>query len=326
VSYAPVALLLPFNQGMPQWGGNPWSFFMVERPDMMIDAFMYTIAPFSQDTKKGKEGCLANSEFGDGYDVLVPDPTSGPIPLARLLDYKVAILLGKFDLQVNLAERLMEYVRKGGTLVINSRQVSNNLPQNFLGVKLSGKTAAVEGRVSFLTGGDNVTLSEPYDYEPVEICGASPLWIDEKGGVLASLNRFGRGSVVVTTVDFMMPRKPGNFVGTTAKMPLVELLMRQIVKEVLPVEVKGDIEYGLNKVADGWWVYLINNKGVTKYTTTPEEFNIAETARVTVNMCALRASDVHELRKDEKVVIDRDRNEFTIQVGPGDIRIVKITL
>ncbi|MDD4869024.1 MAG: hypothetical protein PHR77_00585 [Kiritimatiellae bacterium] len=326
VSYAPVALLLPFNQGMPQWGGNPWSFFMVERPDKMIDAFMYAIAPFSQNTKKGKEGCLSNSEFGDGYDVLVPDPPSGPVPLARLLDYKVAILLGKYDIQPDLAERLMEYVRKGGTLVINSRQIGNSLPQKFLGVKLTGKTAPVEGNVSSSAGGDAITLAEPYDYEAVELCGAKSLWTDGKGGVLASVNCFGRGRVVLTTVDFMVSRQYKNFVGTTAKMPLVELLMRQIVKEVLPVEVKGDIEYGLNKVSDGWWVYLINNKGVTKYTTTPEEFDVAETASVTVNMRALRVTALRELRTGEQIVVDRNRNTFTIQVGPGDIRIVKITL
>ena len=63
VSYAPVALLLPFNQGLPQWGGNPWSYFPAERPDMMIDAFMYTVVPFAQDVRKGQEGCLANGEL-----------------------------------------------------------------------------------------------------------------------------------------------------------------------------------------------------------------------------------------------------------------------
>ena len=117
VSYAPVALLVPFNQGMPQWGGNPWSHFRPERPDMMIDAFLYTVAPFSQDVRKGKEGCLGNGEFGDIYDVLTPNPPSGPIPLAKLTEYKAAILLGKLDLDTALPSRLMEYVRQGGTLV-----------------------------------------------------------------------------------------------------------------------------------------------------------------------------------------------------------------
>ena len=100
-------------------------------------------------------------------------------------------------------------------------------------------------------------------------CGAKPLWTDAKGGILASVNRFGRGRVVLTALDYMVPRQGAQFPETTTKMPLVELLMRQIVSEALPVVVKGDIEYGMNKVSDGWWVYLMNNKGVTKYTSTP---------------------------------------------------------
>jgi len=324
-SYAPVALLLPFDQGMPQWGGAPWSFFKPERPDAMIDAFMYTIAPFSQDLKKGREGCLANGDFGDGYDVLVPDPPSGPIPLAKLQNYKVAILLGKFDIQASLAGRLINYVRDGGTLVINSRQTSGCFPRDFAGVRPSGKAAPVEGRV-FPVGGEAVALGRPYDYEPVELDGARPLWTDERGGVLACLNRFGRGRVLLTTVDFMVPREPVSHVGSPVKSPLVELLMRRLVQEVLPVAVKGDIEYGLNKVPDGWWVYLINNKGVTKYTTTPESLDRAATAKVTVDLRALRPASVRELRKGTPLVFDREKNTVSIPVGPGDIRIVKITL
>jgi hypothetical protein len=81
----------------------------------------------------------------------------------------------------------------------------------------------------------------------------------------------------------------------------------------------------LNKVSDGWWVYLINNKGVTKYTTTPEKLDVAQTARVLVELRALPVASLRELLKDESVRLDRDRNAFPIQVGPGDIRIVKIT-
>ena len=324
-SYAPVALLLPFNQGMPNHGGRPWSRFKEERPDTMIDAFMYTVAPFTQDLKKGKEGCLANGEFGDGYDVLVPDPPSGPIRLDTLLDYKVAILLGKCDIQAPLAARLMDYVRKGGTLVVNSRQTGGCFPQGFTGVIPSGKSVPVEGRV-FPAGDAAVELGQPYDYEPVELAGAKPFWRDEKGGILASVNAFGRGRVVLTTVDFMLPRAATGFcASTTAKAPLVELLMRRIIREVLPMGVKGDIEYGLNKVPDGWWVYLINNKGVTKFTETAETLDPSATAAVTVSLRGLRVSGARELRGDVPIAIDRDRNAITVEVGPGDIRVVKIT-
>ena len=125
------------------------------------------------------------------------------------------------------------------------------------------------------------------------------MWTDAKGGVLASVHGFGRGRVVLTAVDYLLPRKPASFAGTTTTMPLVELLMRQIVSEVLPVEVQGDVEYGLNRVADGWWLYLINNRGVTKFTKTPEELNPAETAHVTVDLRALPVAGVRELLRGQ---------------------------
>ena len=38
-----------------------------------------------------------------------------------------------------------------------------------------------------------------------------------------------------------------------------------IAPGLLPVKVEGDIQYGMNKAAGGWWLYLFNNKGVTKF-------------------------------------------------------------
>jgi hypothetical protein len=331
VSYAPVALLMPFDQGYPQWGGHPWSHFPVERGDAMIDAFLYTVVPHTQDTRRGLEGCLSNSPLGDIYDVLLPNPPSGPIPLDRLRNYRVAILLGAFDLDAPLAARLADYVRQGGTLVVNVRQVNGRLPPELLGAKPAASSRAIQGPVAAASGG--VTLDEPYDFQPLELHGAEPLWTDTQGGVVASVNRYGRGRVVLTAVDYMLPRTPaakgaGQKIWTALlkgkRMPLVEDLMRRIVDEVLPIAVHGDIEYGLSKVADGWWVYLINNRGVTKFTQTPETFDAGATARVTVDMRRLAVAGLRELRAEQPITPEQGKNAFTIDVGPGDIRVVKI--
>jgi hypothetical protein len=332
VSYAPVALLMPFNQGYPQWGGHPWSHFPIQRPDSMIDAVMYTLVPFTQDTRQGREGCLANSPFGDLYDTLAANPPSGPVRAAVLARYPVAILLGGIDIDASLATRLMDYVRAGGTLVVNARQVNERLPADFLGVLRSGKTAAVVGPVN-VGPGESLTLDEPYEYEPLELKGAQALWTDAQGGVLASLNRYGQGRVLLTSVDYLLPRwEKGKPQGSKLwaallkgkRMPLVESLMRPIVDEVLPVKVVGDIEYGLNRVSDGWWVYLINNRGVTKFTQTPETFDAAQTSKVTVELRRLKVTGLQELRTDRPVALDQANSAFTIDVGPGDIRVVKI--
>ncbi|MBU0611749.1 MAG: hypothetical protein KKI08_27985 [Armatimonadetes bacterium] len=322
VSYAPVALLMPFDQGLPQWGGAPWSHFNIERPDMMLDAFLNTLAPPSQDVSKGQEGALANTEFGDLYDLLTPNPPSGPVPLATLRNYKVAIVVGGLEVDEALAARLMAYVRQGGSLVINARQIGKHLPAAFLGAKPTGKTAPVQGRV-ITASGDGATLTEPHDYEPVELAGAEPLWRDEQGGVLACVNRFGAGRVVLTTVDYLLPRERAAAAKATPQ-PLVPLLLRQIVREVLPLDVQGDVEYGLCRVPDGWWVYLINNKGVTKYAMTPEELGPAATVTVTLNLRALAVSSATELRADTPLTVDQAQNAVTLDVGPGDIRIVHL--
>lgn len=314
---------------------SPWSHFPAQPADAMIDAFLYTVAPHVQDTRQGKEGCLANSPLGDIYDLLVPNPPSGPIPLERLLNYPVAIVLGTVTIDAPLARRLMEYVRQGGTLIVNIRQATEHLPVEFLGAKRAGQSRAVESPVSTAWGGKKVALAEPYDCEPLELHGAQSLWTDAQGGVLASVNRCGRGQVVLTAVDYMLPRAVATKGGAQKawsellkgkKMPLVENLMQQIVKEALPVEVRGDIEYGLNKTADGWWIYLINNKGVTKFTQTPETLDPTATARVVVDMRALPVTGLRELRTDQPLALEPAKNAFSIDVGPGDIRVVKMTI
>ncbi len=337
VSYAPVALLLPFNHAQSCYGGASFRYFPMTRADTMIDAFQFTIVPHSHDTRKGKEGCLSNNEFGDIYDVIRPDPPSGPVPLAVLKNYSVAVLLGGFDLDKAVAKRLQQYVREGGTLIVNTRQLNNNFPEDFIGAERTGKVGGIEGKVQTADGRATVTLSEPYDYDQIELRGARPLWIDQAGGIIASLNDYGRGRVVLTTVDFMVPRQALNSQSGNAEhilsslaegkdLPLIKLLMRQITDEVLPVEVRGDIQYGLNKVADGWWVYLINNKGVTKFTRTAEKLDPAATAKVTIALRDLKVTGGSELLTDKAPAWDKTQKLVTIDVGPGDIRIVKLTV
>ncbi len=342
VSYAPVALLLPWNHAQACFGGSSWCFFPMTRADTMIDAFQFTILPHKNgELKKGQEGCLFNSEFGDIYDMLRPNPPSGPVPLKVLQNYPVAILLGEFNLDKPLAKQLMEYVKKGGTLVINTRQLNKQLPDEFIGARRTGEVCGTEGPVRTADGQSVTTLTEPYDYDRIELCGARPLWQDRQDGILASANDYGRGRVVLTTVDYMVPRKALNgqnaewsagqgewHIGLEAvrDLPLIKLLMQQVVSEVLPLEVKGDIEYGLNKVSDGWWVYLINNKGVTKFTRTAEKLDPAAAANVTVNMRGLDAAQVQELRQGADIAWDKSKNSFSVNVGPGDIKVVKITV
>ena len=90
------------------------------------------------------------------------------------------------------------------------------------------------------------------------------------------------------------------------------------------IEVKGDIEYGLNKLSDGWLLYLINNKGVTKFTNKVQVLDVTKTANVEVSLGKIKASEITELREQRMVPKNQKANSFTVAVPPGDIRVVKI--
>lgn len=320
ISYAPVALLLPFSHGQRTGGGNIWEKLPPKRHDRMIDAFTNTIVPYTMALKEGKAGCLANSPYGDIYDVLLPNPPSGPVSLDVLNNYKAAILLGKFDIDKPFAQRLMEYVKAGGTLFINIKQVNEHFPVSFLGAKPTSNVYSVEQDITSLMDGEQMSLSHPYEYQQIVIREAKPVLVDGKNNVMVSVNKYGKGHLVLSTVDYLLPKDHQMW----RHSPFPSFLLNQIVEEVLPLQVKGDIQYGLNKLEDGWVVYLINNKGVYKWARTPQKLNPGERARVEIVLKEIKPTRIIELREDKKVSWDRKANSFFIEVGPGDVKVVKI--
>jgi hypothetical protein len=181
-------------------------------------------------------------------------------------------------------------------------------------------------------GGETFYLNESYERETVKLKGAITLLEDAAGKVLACKNKFGKGNVIVSTVDCLVPKneleyQKGDVLKNMVygkKFPFIEYFLRQIVNEVLPLEVKGDIQYGMNKLSDGWLLYLINNKGVTKFTNKEQILDFAKTAKVVVSLRNMKVSKLTELRGERELPLDYATNSFTIDVPAGEIRVVKI--
>ncbi|MFA5330280.1 MAG: hypothetical protein WC384_20980 [Prolixibacteraceae bacterium] len=335
-SYAPVALLVPFEQGYPNYGGKSWEIFNYERPDWMIDAFMFTIVPHSPVNKKGNEGALSNSPYGDIFDVIEPNTPQKPVALNVLNNYKVAVMLGKYPKSKALADRLMEYVKNGGTLLLNIKQVNEFFPSEFLGIEREGKVQInffqVKSPVRSLSDSKTFGLAENYQCEAVVLKGAVPLLMDADGNLLACRKSYGKGNVILSTVDCLVPvnnmeSQEGNVLSSMVygkKFPFIEYFLQSIVSEVLPLEVKGDIEYGLNKISDGWLLYLINNNGVTKFTNKEQSFDMAKTAKVEVSLREIKTLKITELIGMTAVSKSLTSNSFTVDVPPGRVKIIKI--
>ena len=88
------------------------------------------------------------------------------------------------------------------------------------------------------------------------------------------------------------------------KDKLRELLLK-IQDETMPVSVVGDIQWGVNKTSKGWLVWMINNKGVVKFSDEPEEFRKERTAHVVATFKATG-------------------EKFEADIAPGDFKLWEI--
>ena len=148
VTYAPVAILTPFAQGYPAYGGRSWHHYKCQytRGDYAIDALFFTIAPGWEREKGLKagvhEGNLHNSRFAMMYDVLVPDSPQPKAEFKRaLFAYPAAILVGDYPDASEFEDVLADYEKAGGRLV---RLTADGLPplnENTIGDIKAGRLA-----------------------------------------------------------------------------------------------------------------------------------------------------------------------------------------
>ena len=194
------------------------------------------------------------------------------------------------------------------------------------------RTATVTGTIRSMSDGKTFVVPDEYECDVVTMGGAEPLLEDSRGNVLACNNGFGMGNVIISTVNWMVPKDDSSGKGGDCLVrmvygktfPFVEYFLKQFVSETLPIGVEGDVQYGMNRLSDGWIVYLINNKGVTKFTNKAQRLDISKTAEVEIFLRNIKAETITELRGKNAVQTIRGSNSFTIKVPPGDIRIVRI--
>ncbi|MBQ6599089.1 MAG: hypothetical protein IJH79_16180, partial [Lentisphaeria bacterium] len=263
--------------------------------------------------KAGFEMGLTNTApYGDIFDALTPDFPDQSSFRRIIPDYKAAILLGEYPNQPEMEKILVDYVKNGGILVLNTRQLTPGFPESFTGIRLTGKNQLKKG----------------YRIDLIQPAGAQVIRKLPDGTPLFTRNQYGKGSVIVTTPQFMIPEtnnwQQQAISASTGrlKFPHIEQLMKMLCAEVCPVKVDGDIKFGLNKTASGWWLYLFNNKGVMKMDGEPEKLDSARTAKVKIDFHKLQVGKVKELRSGRETAVHDNRLE--LEIGPGDFMILDL--
>ena len=118
--YTPVAVLVPFGQGYPAYGGRSWCSFAYTPGDQTVDAVFFTIDPGRDreaDLRAGRETSLHNTKYAMMYDVICPDAPQAPEELLAVLkSYRAVILTGDYP-DRTFEKTLRGYESSGGRVI-----------------------------------------------------------------------------------------------------------------------------------------------------------------------------------------------------------------
>ena len=146
-------------------------------------------------------------------------------------------------------------------------------------------------------------------------------------GVLADYVRAG-GRLVRIAQDMLPP-----FAGASAiqkihrgelKFPKVEAELNALQRDLFPFEVSGDCQYGASRTASGWWLWVMNNKGVVKFADRFAQVDRGKDATIAVRCRLGSPTSVKELVTGTDVPTKGDTFDYTVPAG--DLAVFSLDL
>jgi hypothetical protein len=131
---------------------------------------------------------------------------------------------------------------------------------------------------------------------------------------------YGKGEVIVTAALYMTPKYSDKSVEMmipgSLKFPWFEKVFEKFRQELYPLSLKsGKVLWGLNRTKAGWWVWALNNQGVTKYPDIAEKIDESAAENVEFDVSKLKAGSVVELLSGKTVPSIDGRISYTIPAG-----------
>lgn len=323
---APLALLLSHAHGYEpvNYRCKMLDFFPMSAADRELRE-LFNVCWYPSGILEGKPAApdvqsLPSGVYGNIFDVLVDRPERA----RALFHYPIVWIAGDVDLGGRWPALLEEYVRKGGTLVLNS-ETARGLPSKLLGLRVTGKTIVAE---QWQPEGGEVQSATPFEVAQMEREGAAVLaWATPKMPLLTR-HAIGAGAVLVALV----PRLLGQ---DERAHPLLPYLMNGLTTNLLPVEVRradgraldGEIMYQVNKTKDGYLVLLVNNRGVDKTPNGVARVDRRASADVVLRTSLpVRSAREYTEPRDLALVKGEDATEIRLRVHPGDVRVVYLMM
>jgi hypothetical protein len=346
--YTPIAFLLDPAHGWemtdyPQW---PFGLAQLDRSDRALRE-LFAVAYYPGSVVEGEPASADRQAFvagifGDIFDVLVAsdaekpnavERTAGRAPAAAAVKkspspaselpenaYRGIVAGGHIEWSPDWAKRLKDYVTRGGTVVLNPTQIKG-LSTELLGVRLTGTTGEAHNAQCAAPNEEPQDLhGQIFRYEQIELKGAEVLMSTTSGSPLVTINRVGKGSIIFCAV--------ADLLGEDDRIaPFAAHMLAHVFTDVTPLQVRGDVEYLVNRTSQSWIVTLFNNNGVLK----PQQglAQVDRSANVTVSL-SLRGQGIagaQEWLSDRPVEVKQPAgtsDAVTVNIAPGGVAIVEL--
>lgn len=320
--YTPVAILLDPAHGWdmtdyPHW---PFGVSQVNRSDRalreLFGAAYYPGLVVEGESATGDRQAFVSSVFGDIFDVLVTEDNRRH----AIDDYQVVIAGGHLEWSKEWSEKLRDYIKRGGVVVVNAAQVKG-LPSDLIGVKQLGRTAEADTADCTKEESSADMRSQVFRYEEIELRGSETLIKAPSGDPLVTINRIEKGALVYCAVPDLL--------GLDERLvPLAAHLFAHLFPNASPVKVRGDVEYLINRTERGWVVTLINNNGVFKPQQGMAKIERGAVESVVVSLPDQRIESASEwiAGKALEVTNREGKQQVHISIAPGEVAIVELQI
>ncbi len=207
-------------------------------------------------------------------------------------------------------------MKNGGCLVVNAVYLGRaGFGPDFTGVAWDGeKKFAGEAK---------------HEVAALSVAGARVLEADAGGRPLMTSFRYGKGGVIVTAALYMTPKyddrsSVSETIPGRLKFPWFDKVFTLLQKRLYPIALReGRVTWGLNRTRTGWWVWALNNQGVTKYPDVAEKIDASAAETVTVDVSKLKPTRATELLTGRPVPC-RDDGTISFTVPAGGLAVLEL--
>ena len=339
-AYAPVALMMDWKMTEPKERGTSYGNYLpFEDSDQMNYDLLFEHL-FPELPEQGRS-YFSTTPFGNIFDIIKPNvPGKGVDPKA-LKNYKVLFALAGLKIDDDLANKIKERVKNGGSFIVNAMDCDKNLTPDFLGLEITSETIESTTVKSKLDG--KTFTEKPFLLRKLKLKGADSIYVDGQGKPVVTKFKYGKGYVFVVAAEYMLEKNGVKKTGTRFKkkalLSFSNDFLDHLFSGLLPIEViiprdsRADIGWSIAKKGEGWVVNLINYS----YKREPAKLVKHGTAyvvatypgkKVSVKLrCRVTVRDALEWIEDKNVEWRPDGNGGTVietNLPSGEIKVIEI--